>query len=185
MAASRVNTHGGRLPPELPRLAQNNVAPNYQLGIVSLASRAAASTTIGSWGVSRYGACNSASARRRSSASSTATARLRRSADRFVPRSAASRSSRATRSSSNCTNTSRRPIDRLVTHLYTLSELSVDVRGLFGTKSHVIDRRQLFGNEGANDQITLLGEVNPVGHTQRGLYIVDDGTTSIVSVFRC
>jgi hypothetical protein len=35
----------------------------------------------------------------------------------LVPRSAASRSSRATRSSSNCTRTSRRPMNHMVTHM--------------------------------------------------------------------
>ena len=95
-----------------------NVASGYQFGIVAVASRAATSTMIGSCGVKRYDACSSASARRSSSASSTATAPLRRSSERFVPRSAASRSSRATRSSSNCTSTSRRPMNHMVTHMH-------------------------------------------------------------------
>ena len=99
------------------QISPNNVTPGYQLGIVSPASRAATSTTIGSCGVKRYDACSSVSAWRSSSASSTATAPLRRSSDRFVPRSAASRSSRKTRSSSNCTSTSRRPIHHMVTHM--------------------------------------------------------------------
>lgn len=98
-------------------IGPDNVPPGYQFGIVSLASRAATSTTIGSCGVKRYDACSSVSARWSSSASSTATAPLRRSSERLVPRSAASRSSRATRSSSNCTSTSRRPMNHMVTHM--------------------------------------------------------------------
>jgi hypothetical protein len=92
------------------QISPNNVTSGYQFGIVSPASRAATSTMIGSCGVKRYEACSSVSAWRSSSASRTATAPLRNSSDRFVPRSAASRSSRETRSSSNCTSTSRRPI---------------------------------------------------------------------------
>src|ERR1700722_17235187 len=99
------------------QIGPNYVAPGYQLGIVSLAKRAATSTTIGSCGVNRYDAWSSASDLRSSSASRTATAPRRRSSDRLVPRSAASRSSRATRSSSNCTNTSRRPMKHMITHM--------------------------------------------------------------------
>jgi hypothetical protein len=99
------------------QIGPDDVAPGYQFEIVSVASRAATSTMIGSCGVKRYDACSSASARRSSSASSTATAPLRRSSERLVPRSAASRSSRATRSSSNCTRTSRRPMNHMVTHM--------------------------------------------------------------------
>jgi hypothetical protein len=105
-------------------IGPDDVTPRYQFGIVSLASRAATSTTIGSCGVKRYDACNSLSAWRSSSASSTATAPLRRSSDRLVPCSAASRSSRATRSSSNCTSTSRRPINHMITHMHNVAACS-------------------------------------------------------------
>jgi hypothetical protein len=105
------------------KIGPDDVPSGYQFGIVSLASRTAASSTIGSCGVERYDACSSASARRSSSASSTATAPLRSSSDRFVPCSTASRSSRATRSSSNCTRTSRRPINHMVAHMLELPPL--------------------------------------------------------------
>jgi hypothetical protein len=114
--------HTDRTPPSgASQIGPEDVAPGYQFGIVSLAKRAATSTTMGSWGVKRYDAWSSASDLRSSSASSTATAPLRRSSDRLVPRSAASRSSRATRSSSNCTSTSRRPTRHMVTHMSQMS----------------------------------------------------------------
>lgn len=41
--------------------------------------------------------------------------------------------------------------------------LSVDVRGLFETEFHVIDRCQLTGDEGADDEFTGRVEVDAVG----------------------
>jgi|GEM_PF-5846654 len=118
----------------------DNVTPGYQVGIIPLASRAATSTTMGSCGVKRYDACSSASAWRSSSASSTATAPLRRSSDRFVPCSTASRSSRATRSSSNCTSTWRRPMDHMVIHMHehtaTAGSLECDGRQSLPTREY-------------------------------------------------
>jgi hypothetical protein len=154
------------------RIGPDVVTPAYQFGIVSLASRAATSTTIGSCGVNRYDACSSASAWRISSASRTATAPRRRSSDRLVPRSAASRSSRATRSSSNCTSTSRRAIDHMVTRMpafahWSATAVVVNKRGVplargIRTQSRSIDQSRVILPE-SDESLKYLIKSSPNG----------------------
>ena len=109
-AAFRVTTQTGRLPEGGPRSAQQISfrAINYQGGPVRAARRAADRSNAGSGGRRRYAAMSSRSAAARSSASITTRAPRRRSSERFVPRDEAIRSRSRTRSSSNCTSTSRR-----------------------------------------------------------------------------
>ena len=99
----------------MAQVGPDNVAPGYHRGTVCAASRTAASTTSGSWGMRRYAAWSSRSACRTSSASKSANAPRRRSSDRLVFRSLAKRSNLATRSSSSCTNTSRRATKHMLT----------------------------------------------------------------------
>src|SRR5271170_2319126 len=65
-----------------------------------------------------------------------------------------------------------------------MDSLSVDVSGLFGTQSHVVDSRELSSDERANHEFAGHGEVNAVGDSQRASHVVDDGATAVMATLR-